>query len=380
MKLRRIFAVFKMDVKKTFREPAMLFLILLFPIILTAAFGAAFGSTGASETTYDIAIVNLDGMPGPWSQSLIGNVSQNQILNNITYTSNGTAQYDLVQGKIDAILIIPADFSEACDSYWNDPLNASTWINTTVELYVDSGSMIASQAIPPIIQQILITTLLGESAGGFLTPIGLGSPSFVAASQASQFDFMVPGLFAYGAIFMTMTVASGIVDEKEKGLIRRIYVTPTSPSEFMVSHGASNMLFAAMQTGLIMLLASFFGFRPDVGVASYLMVFLIVLVFALCNVGFGLIVASIAKNAGTATGLSFVFIIPQMFLGTFVPVPDSVARFVPSYYVTDAATSLFLRGAPIGSPTVLRDLLVVVIVSIAVFVIGIFVFKKYGKR
>jgi len=186
-------------------------------------------------------------------------------------------------------------------------------------------------------------------------------------------------LFAFAAIFLIMTVSSTIVEEKSKGLLRRIYVTPTSPSEFMLSHGASNMTFAAIQTGLIFVIATLLGFKPAVGWENYVMVFLCVLVFALCNVGFGLIVASIAKNSGTATGLSFAILIPQMFLGTFVPVPQTVAQFVPSYYVTDAVTSLFLRGAPVFSPTILFDLLVLSIVSILVFVAGVFVFKKYGK-
>jgi len=376
MKFQRFFALFVMDIKKTIREPEALFMVILFPLILTAAFGLAFGSFGIGESTYDLAIVNSDG--GPWSQSLIGNVNTNQIFNPINYADNESAHFDLVQGKIDAILIIPVNFSESCDSYWSNPLNGSEWINVTVELYVDGGSLIATSAIPPVINQIIMTTLFGESSA-VATPINLGSPSLIAANKFSQFDFMVPGLFAFAAIFLIMTVSSTIVEEKSKGLLRRIYVTPTSPSEFMLSHGASNMTFAAIQTGLIFVIATLLGFKPAVGWENYVMVFLCVLVFALCNVGFGLIVASIAKNSGTATGLSFAILIPQMFLGTFVPVPQTVAQFVPSYYVTDAVTSLFLRGAPVFSPTILFDLLVLSIVSILVFVAGVFVFKKYGK-
>jgi ABC-2 type transport system permease protein len=376
MKFQRFFALFIMDIKKTIRQPEALFLIILFPLILTAAFGLAFGSLGTSESTYDIAIINSDN--GPWSQSLIGNVSANQIFKPMNYADNESAHFDLVQGKIDAILIIPINFSASCASYWNNPFNGSKWINVTVELYVDSGSLIATAAIPPVINQIIMNTLFRESSAA-ATPINLGSPSLIAANQFSQFDFMVPGLFAFAAIFMTMTVSSTIVEEKGKGLLRRIYVTPTSPSEFMLSHGASNMTFAALQTGLIFAIAALLGFKPAVGWESYAMVFLCVLIFALCNVGFGLIVASIATNSGTATGLSFIILIPQMFLGTFVPVPQTVAQFVPSYYVTDAVTSLFLRGAPVFSPTILFDLLVLSTVSILVFVAGVLVFKKFGK-
>lgn len=376
MKFQRFFALFIMDIKKTIRQPELLFMVILFPLILTAAFGLAFGSFGVGESTYDIAIINSDG--GPWSQALIGNVSANQIFRPLNYANFNSAHDDLVQGKIDAILVIPENFSASCDSYRNNPLNGSAWINVTIELYVDSGSLIATAAIPPVISQIIVNTLFGKPSA-IAMPINLGTPSLISASKLSQFDYMVPGLFAFAAIFLIMTVSTTLVEEKNQGLLRRIYVTPTLSSEFMLSHGASNMTFVTIQTGLIFVLAALLGFHPSVEWESYVMVFLCVLVFALGNVGFGLLVASFAKNSGTATGLSFMIVIPEMFLGTFVPVPQMVAQFVPSYYITDAVTSLFLRGAPITSPAILFDLLVLCTVSIIVFIAGMLVFKKYGK-
>jgi hypothetical protein len=73
-----------------------------------------------------------------------------------------------------------------------------------------------------------------------------------------------------------------------------------------------------------------------------------------------------------------------MFLGTFVgsalsAPAQSVGKFVPSYYVTDALTSLFLRGAPVWSETILLDLAVVASVSITTLLIGILLFRKYGR-
>jgi len=61
------------------------------------------------------------------------------------------------------------------------------------------------------------------------------------------------------------------------------------------------------------------------------------------------------------------------------PPAQTAGKFVPSYYVTDALTSLFVRGAPISSPTMLLDLTVVSLCSIAALLIGIVLFTKYGK-
>ena len=97
-----------------------------------------------------------------------------------------------------------------------------------------------------------------------------------------------------------------------------------------------------------------------------------------------MIAATLAKSSGAATGIAFLFIMPQMFLGTFVgaalsPGAQAAGKFVPSYYVTDALTSLFLRGALVSSPTILLDLSVVSISSMLALLSGILLFRKYGK-
>jgi len=42
-------------------------------------------------------------------------------------------------------------------------------------------------------------------------------------------------------------------------------------------------------------------------------------------------------------------------------------------------TSLFLRGAPVLSPSVLLDLAVVLVASFVALLLGIVLFRKYGR-
>ncbi|NIR87868.1 ABC transporter permease [Candidatus Bathyarchaeota archaeon] len=387
MNFQRVFSLVKKDLKRMIREPATLFLIILFPVILTLAFGASFGAIGGTQsTTYQIGVVNMDSA-GPyqqWSQNFIGNLADTEILKIQDYSSNETAQADLIQGKIQAILLIPEDFGQSCDSFWNAPTDPSLWMNTTLQLYLDSGSMFAIQAIPPIIEQVLAATVYGTQPISVPRPIQIGSPSLVQASKLTAFDYMAPGIFAYAAIFLTMTVAQSFTTDRENGLLRRINTTPTTPSEFMTSQAISNMFAALIQVALVFAMAYLVGYRPSGDAASFALAFVIMSIFALCNVGFGLITATLAKSPGAATGIAFVFIMPQMFLGTFVgfalsPSAQAAGKFVPSYYVTDALTSLFLRGAPVSSPAILLDLSVVSICSVIALLSGILLFGKYGK-
>ncbi len=196
---------------------------------------------------------------------------------------------------------------------------------------------------------------------------------------------MAPGIFAFAAIFFTMTVAQSFTSDRETGLLKRISVTPTTPTEFMMGHTISHMLAALLQVGLVFGTAFLVGYRPLGGATSLVFAFAIVAVFSLTTVGFGLITATIAKSSSAATGIAFIFIMPQMFLGTFVSAgfsstAQTIGQFVPSYYVTDALTTLFLRGAPVSSPAVLYDLGVLSVVSVIVLLLGIFLFKRYGTR
>lgn len=379
MNIQRINALIKKDLLTVIRVPAVLFLTLLFPIVLTGAFGIAFGSFGgtASETSYAVGIIDSD--DSRWSEYFLSNISNSVVLRNVSYTDFEDAQDDLSQGIISAIIIIPENFGSSCDSFYVNPSNASLWINTTIGLSVDQSSLIVSNAIPPLIQQLLMITLYGEEAVSSPQPVQIGNPSLVESEHLTQFDIMAPGMFAFGVIFLTMIVSESFTESREKGLLRRIQVTPTSSVDIILSSAISNMIIAVFQVALVFIVAGIMGFNPKTDLVGILFAFVLVLILALCNVAFGLITASIAKTPGAATGISFIFILPQMFLGTFVPIAGDIQKFVPSYYATHGLTSVLLRGAPITGETVIMDLITLAGFGVVSVILGVFFYSKFGK-
>jgi ABC-2 type transport system permease protein len=383
LKLQRVLALTKKEMKKTIREPAVLFMIFLFPIVFVFAFGASFGGFGGSgTTTYQVGVVNLDGNGGQ-SQAFIDGLLATKIVTVSVYTDNATAQADLSQGKMQALILIPATFGDSIATYQNAPADADQWTNTTVSLYLDRGSLIATQAIPPIIQQV-IGVVVNPNQQAPQSSIQLQTASLVEVKQPSALDFIVPGMFTFASIFLIMMVAQSFTGDRENGMMKRIRISPVTPTEFMTSQVLSYMVIALIQASLVFAMTYAMGFRPDVGIPTYAFAFILVLVFSVSNVGFGLITATISKSSGAATGLSFLFVLPQLFLGTFVGASLSGAaqvagKFVPSYYVTDALTSMFLRGADIASTTVLLDLGIVSASCIGILAVGIVLYAKYYK-
>lgn len=386
MKLQRVFALTKKEIKRNVREPAVLFMIFLFPIIFVVAFGSSFGGGGNQSVTYQLGVVDWDQPQNPqqdMSQVFITTLTNTKIVNVKTYLDNQTAQSDLSQGKVQAIIIIPSDFSTSINSYKNSPTNSAAWVNTTLPLYLDRGSLIATQAIPPILQQVL-NTLINQNQQTPSSPITLQTASLIEVKQFSALDFIAPGMFTFASIFLIMIVGQSFTQDRENGMMKRIRITPTTPTEFITSQVISYMGVALIQAALVFVMVYALGFRPNVGIPTYAFAFLLVLLFSLSNVGFGLITATIAKSSGAATGLAFLFVIPQLFLGTFVGASLSSAaqiagQFVPSYYVTDALTSLFLRGAAITSQAILIDLAAVSVSCAAILAVGIALYSKYFK-
>ena len=386
---QRVAAMVRKDLKAAVREPAGLFILLLFPVMLTLIFGVTFGGIGGTgPTTYQVGVVDLNAAApaSAWSARLVANLTATQILQVQAFPDNASAQAQLSVGNLQAVLVIPADFGTSCDAYRASPSNSSAWVYTSLSLYVDQGSMIATQAVPPIVSQALVRTLENPVTASSSLPVTIGTPSLIDVAHRSNFDYLMPGIFAYGAIFITMTVGGSFASDREDGRLRRLSTTRLTSGEFMASKVVSNMVIGVAQVGLIFAVAFAIGYHPSTDLVGLALAFLLVSVLAVACVGFGLITATLAPSSSAATGIAFLFVIPQMFFGTFVSgmapstLSSAVGQFLPAYYVTDALTNLFLRGVSPSNGAVLADLGWVSLASVLVLAMGIALFRRFGKR
>ena len=261
----------------------------------------------------------------------------------------------------------------------------SLWTNSTISIFLDKGSVLTAQVIPKMVSQVLMQGILGVKPTGQALPISISDPSLVGVRGATVFQSFAPGLFAFASIYMIMIVAQSYAGDRENGLLGRILVTPTTGADVVMGSVISYLVIGLFQALLVFGCVYVLGYIPAGGAPAILVGFSIITLFSLCNIGFGLITAALAKSAGAATGISFVFLMPQLFLGTFVgsalsSTAQAAGRFLPAYYVTDALTSLWTRGAAVTSTTVLTDLAAVLVSSMLILLIGIRVFERFGKR
>ncbi len=193
-------------------------------------------------------------------------------------------------------------------------------------------------------------------------------------------NLMIPGLISYAVIFIIMTIAQSFSIERQEGLLKRMNTTPMTSGEFMGSRVITNMIIAILQLIVVFVIAVLMGFRPKNGVNGILLTIPLIALFSLSSVGLGLITATVSKTPEAATGVSFVFILPQMFFGTFIPLTKTtqrIAMFIPSFYVVDALTLIF--GGDLTNSKILLDVSVISIVSVVIVAVSIMLFKKYGN-
>lgn len=386
MKIGRALALAKKDWKRFLREPAFLFIIILFPVMTTIAFGTSFGAVGGSQSpTYKIGIVDLGpGGNSTFSHQFVQELQSTGIVNTKSFPDNRTAQSALSQGQVQGVILLPSSFDASIQSFRSYPSQPSNWVNSTVTLYLDRGSLLSAQVIPTIVSQTMESGVFGIKAAVAAVPVAISSPSLVKVQSSSTFAMFAPGLFAFASIYMIMLVAQSYTAERENGMLSRILVTPATSADIVMGTVVSYLVIGLVQALLVFACVYALGYHPVADPAGLIVGFSIVAIFALCNIGFGLITAAISRSAGAATGISFVFLMPQLFLGTFVgtalsATAQEAGRFVPAFYVTDALTSLFTRGAAVTSQAVLTDFAVVSASSIAILLVGIQVFKRFGR-
>ena len=196
------------------------------------------------------------------------------------------------------------------------------------------------------------------------------------------FEFMVPGFIAISGLFMAIPVALSFSEDREQGLLKRVNTTPTTAAEFMGSHVISNMVMAIIQVAIIFILTFLMGGMRFITPEGIALSFVIMVIFSLSTIGFGLITATISKSAKAAGGIVWIFLLPQQLLAAnLYPLPPetiAVTMFMPLHYASDALTLLFY-GVALTDLRIWVDLGILILFSLVLVIVGILLFRKYGK-
>jgi ABC-2 type transport system permease protein len=413
--INQVAAIAKTDFLGIVRNKTAIFFTLLFPLFFIIIIGFTFGQSGTEDMSrISIGVVNLDGelvaVNGTDSfNSTIGDMLV-QGLENVNFTvteygeygdrdTNGTAAYAISRGDIDAILVIPANFTETLTFQYSDNLDIPVATKSHLELYVDptdtTGALITQQSVLGFIsgfikeyQNIAIEQVMPDMKSYvevLADPITISvSEAEVTEAELKWIDYMVPGTLGLVLIWSGLNHASRtIATERTKGTFQRMIIAPVSPTVVLLGKLISALAIVYM-SAFIMLLSGVLLFQANLYWDIPVMI-LAIFLGALSAIGIGLIISSFAKNEEAADSISVIISVPlQFFIGAFFPLsimPEAAQAFgnaLPFTKLVNAMQDVMTRNLPFDA--VIPEMLYLAASGLILFTLGTIAYRIALKR
>ena len=313
----------KAFLKMTVRNRTALFWNLIFPVIFILVFGTVFNSSDFSSK------VGISGAPSEFQSDVTTAMNDTDIFKVSTDLTTEQQLAKLKDGDRDAVVV----FGEA-PSGGGFP---------TVQLYYDEAAGPNSQVSISAITQLLNSVAQGPS------PVTIEAQP-VQTLDISYMDFLLPGILAMSIMNSgVIGLSTSFVTFRERGILRRIKITPFPLVNFVTARVISQLIIAVPQA-LILYLISHFLFGVDIQ-GSILLVILSIFIGSLAFLAIGFAISSIAPNVETAASYSNLITFPMLFLsGVFFDVDSApgwlkpITRILPLRYLVDALREVMTRG------------------------------------
>lgn len=351
--MHALLAMIKANLKMTARNRQAIFWNLAFPALFILIFGAVFGRDPGVD--FSVGVVGPD---SPLKTAAIQAMRENDAF---TVHETGTRERELEEledGERDIVLI------------FGDP--PPTGAQSQVRIFYDETEGPNADVAINVVRQILNTIAQRES------PIAITEEP-VAAIDISFIDFFVPGILAMALMNAgVIGLSTAFVIYRERGILRRIKVTPFPLTNFILARIVTQVLIAVAQAVILVALARVvFGLTLR---GNVLVILLAITVGALAFLAIGFAISGFARNAETAASYANLITFPMLFLsGVFFDVDSApewlqpVTRVLPLRFLVDALREPMTRGN--GLATIWVDLVVLFATFIVAMVIAVRFFR-----
>jgi len=350
--MRPFLAMVKANLKMTVRNRQALFWNLAFPAIFILIFGAVFSNDNG--VTFRVGITGVD---SPYRAAVIQTLESNK-------------SFDVHVGDQDKELKALKDNDRDYVLVFGQP--AAGQSVAPVQISYDETQGPNAQVGINVLSQVLMGVAGGENAAPITTqPIETLNITYI--------DFFIPGILAMSIMNAgVIGLSTAFVTYREKGILRRIKVTPFSLTSFILARIVTTLLVAVLQAVVLISLGYFiYGFTMR---GNVFLVLITIIIGALAFLAIGFALSGIARNAETAASYANLVTFPMLFLsGTFFPVDSlptwlqGLTRLLPLRYLIDALREPMMRGHGIASTW--TDLLVLLVVFAVAMGVAVRFFK-----
>ena len=374
MSAKRIFAIARRVMRQIRHDRRTVALMVVAPMIMLTLGAILFR---ADPAIIPIGIVNEDeGLAAPTGSIVLGDWIVDELAAQGTFEvkelSLDQVEASLRGGTVDAVLVLPADFSA----------QFAKNRQAALDLRLEGSNPSLSAGISARTAQAAMKALAGLGMAGFGAPPGgesklpvtVDATYLYAGAEFDTMDYVAPvyiGVLVMFFVFLLTCVS--FLRERSQGTMERLMATPASRAEIVLGYVAGLGLFALIQSTIILTFTIWVLKIHYLG--SLALLFLIVILLALVGVSLGILASAFARNEFQVVQFIPLVIIPQALLGgTFWAVEDMpgylqpVAYAMPLTYANRALRDVMLKGWGLGD--IWPNLLILVGVIAALMFLG----------
>ena len=232
--MNRMMAIVEREMRKFFRSPVLMLMSMVLPLVQLVILGNAFGG---KITNARVGVVDLDHGPQAVKiredfQAIAANVNT---FRTTEYSDEKTAQEDVRTGRIEAAVVIPAQYSRRV--YAGD--------QPRIGLVVDNSDQFTSGSIESEMQSLV------DALNAPVIPAPVAKQSLLEVVELYPYiaymKFLLSGSIAL-AMYISVMIGGGMlyIDDKARGVHEGYLVTPITKLELVMGLNLAGAIKAVL--------------------------------------------------------------------------------------------------------------------------------------
>ena len=352
------------------RDPLLLRLIFVMPILQLLMFGYVVGSD-----VRNLKMAVVDGDQTQMSRQLIQAVSSSGYFVVVARPADEHALPGLIDsGKAQTALVIDRGTENAILRGQTAP------VNIVVDAADAKTASVASSYMAQIVaefnrRQLGLAALQARGPSIDSRVRVIFNPSLKAVNS------MIPGLIVFIMMLsMASIMSQAVVRERARGTLEQMLITPMTRGEYLLGKVLPYVIVASVQTAFIALIGKYWFGVPFNG--NLLTVAVGLGLFMLTSIGIGLLVSLVSRTQQQAQQTVIFILLPTMVLSGFIfPIESMPAAIVPlTYFIPLRYALVVMRGAFLKGATVVdmwMPLLAMLAFGVVIFGVAV---SRFSKR
>lgn len=391
------------DLKIFFTDKRAIILSLLLPIGLITLFALAFGGVGADdeEEGTPIAVLYADEDQTTASKNIITELDAIPGIVCIA-TDTQSAKNQIKSGDQIANIIIHKGYEDALNNGTDIPIELQYDQSRAMEISVLQNLLVskissvkgekdADKGVDRIMQN-MFSNLPAQTQDSIRNNLKSGlnkeneqeqliTMTSVVGEEESNWGLIqaVAGTAIMMLLFSVRSIGSGMLEEKENGVLKKLLQSPITPFEILFGKMLTAVIVAIFQLS-VMFVFSWLAFGLDIFMNLPALIIMILTTAIACS-AFGVLLASIVRSKKQADSLSTIIILFMSAIGgSMIPLyimpafMQDAAVISVNYWSIQGFYDIFWRETGVAGVT--QNAIVLIAITAGVLAISAFFFKK----